>query len=368
MLQNRGASGYGGRDSAGSRPTRPDEPPDGAPAPALAVRAHAEAVAIGAGGRFEGLEARHHQRMGRAVTIVSAGPSGRDRRSSGTWCCSVTSVPAYLVLPRQAAKQRRRRVIPLNIDLPPSPCHRFRRLRRCAAAAPQEPALAFGPGVLMRRRPAPIELLLAALCDPASRNCTMLGCVGYALVWTLYPVVAKRTRTSTIIQRKSWCSRASWRSASGKHPPLAACGWWRAWLALFPVTDWAYHLLVGRERGSIVVDRLAAVGALPRRRETGGRAGFRHARGAPVLQFPCLEIQPEHGADAAVGGDDVVAFPAFARPDAPLRPCGTRRARSRWASMPPKYRPRRLPAGRARHRRACRPAGARPIFRLPRLG
>src|SRR5438034_584852 len=55
-----------------------------------------------------------------------------------------------------------------------------------------------------------------------------------------------------------------------------------------------------------VVDRLDPVGAVARGRETGGRARAAHA--GAVLQFPCAEIQREHGADPAVGGNDAVVF------------------------------------------------------------
>ena len=55
----------------------------------LAVPAQPEAVAVGAGGRFERVQALHHQRMGgRGHVLFERDRSPRDRRSSGTWAGS----------------------------------------------------------------------------------------------------------------------------------------------------------------------------------------------------------------------------------------------------------------------------------------
>src|SRR5262249_8346507 len=73
------------------------------------------------------------------------------------------------------------------------------------------------------------------------------------------------------------------------------------------------------------VDRLAALSPLSRWRETRRRARFAYA--GAVLQFPRLEIQPEHGADAAVGGHDAMV-PALVR-DPARAGCGARWRRCR---------------------------------------
>ena len=107
-----------------------------------------------------------------------------------------------------------------------------------------------------------------------------------------------------------------------KHPPLAHGGGARLVhrlpdrrLGLLPAGD-------GQCRPR-AVDRLAARRRVSRRREARRRARAAHA--GAVLQLPRAQVQREHGADAAVGGDHAVV-PALVRDAAPARR-GARRAR-----------------------------------------
>ena len=56
------------------------------------------------------------------------------------------------------------------------------------------------------------------------------------------------------------------------------------------------------DAGAGAVDRLAAFGRLSRWRQARRRRGAAHA--GAVLQFPCAQIQRQHGAAAAMGGGD----------------------------------------------------------------
>ena len=84
-----------------------------------------------------------------------------------------------------------------------------------------------------------------------------------------------------------------------KHPPFAA---WlvRAWFTVFPLADWSYYLFAMVLATLRAVGRVARVGALSRRREARRRPRAADLRS--VLQFPCAEVQRQHGADPALGG------------------------------------------------------------------
>ncbi len=88
-----------------------------------------------------------------------------------------------------------------------------------------------------------------------------------------------------------------------KHPPLAA---WlvAAWFTVFPLAEWSYYLLAMLMPALAlwIVWRLSADYLDAEKRVVGlGAADVR-----AVLQFPCAQIQREHGAAAAVGGDHVL--------------------------------------------------------------
>ena len=90
---------------------------------------------------------------------------------------------------------------------------------------------------------APIGRLTAALCDPQRRErAVVIVLIGYALVWTLYGVLAKGSQDVhfDMAELTAWSQHPSWGYL--KHPPLAA---WvvRGWFTLFPQTDWAFYLL-----------------------------------------------------------------------------------------------------------------------------
>ena len=73
----------------------------------------------------------------------------------------------------------------------------------------------------------------------------MLGlAIGYALVWTLYAIIAKSTQdlhtdTAEIVV---WTRELA--LGYPKHPPFTV---WlvKGWFTIFPLTDWAYYLLAG---------------------------------------------------------------------------------------------------------------------------
>ena len=88
----------------------------------------------------------------------------------------------------------------------------------------------------------PAERLVDALTDPARRARTMLLVLAaYALVWTLYAVIAKASQDmqTDAAELLAWSRHLELGYA--KHPPLAA---WlvRAWFAIFPIRDWSYYL------------------------------------------------------------------------------------------------------------------------------
>jgi 4-amino-4-deoxy-L-arabinose transferase-like glycosyltransferase len=89
----------------------------------------------------------------------------------------------------------------------------------------------------------PIEILVDRLLDPARRERTALALLlAYTAVWTLYGVLSKTTQDIHVDMSEllAWAREPAF--GYPKHPPLAA---WlvRAWFSVFPVGDWAYHLL-----------------------------------------------------------------------------------------------------------------------------
>lgn len=95
---------------------------------------------------------------------------------------------------------------------------------------------------LIRSAGDPFERLLDALVDPARRERTMaLALAGYAVVWTLYGVIAKGSQDLhfDMGEEVAWSHEVI--LGTPKHPPLAA---WlvRAWFEVMPVTVWSYYL------------------------------------------------------------------------------------------------------------------------------
>jgi 4-amino-4-deoxy-L-arabinose transferase-like glycosyltransferase len=88
-----------------------------------------------------------------------------------------------------------------------------------------------------------IGRLLDALTDPARRERTaVLTLLAYAVVWTLYGVIAKSSQGlhTDMAEQIAWSRDLS--LGYLKHPPLAA---WivRAWFSVFPVTESSFYLL-----------------------------------------------------------------------------------------------------------------------------
>jgi 4-amino-4-deoxy-L-arabinose transferase-like glycosyltransferase len=82
-----------------------------------------------------------------------------------------------------------------------------------------------------------------ALCDPARQHRAVIGFIlAYAAIWTLYAVIAKSTQGINV----DMAEMVVWSRVPAlgypRHPPLLA---WlvTAWFAIFPLADWAYHLL-----------------------------------------------------------------------------------------------------------------------------
>ncbi len=85
--------------------------------------------------------------------------------------------------------------------------------------------------------------LRAALTDPARRERAMaMTLLGYALLWTLYGVIAKSGQDvhPDMAELVTWAREPA--LGYFKHPPLAA---WLAgaWFAVFPIADWSFYLL-----------------------------------------------------------------------------------------------------------------------------
>src|SRR5262249_33165365 len=148
------------------------------------VPAHAEAVAVGGGGRFQRPLTLHHQRVGGGGDVLFQ----RNRFAAiGNPAAHRTFSPApsdarHLSLRADAAKQWRR--ARLDMDLPGTPCH---RLPAENGAKPASGMLAMSAMTQSARRGlARIERLFDALADPARRERTAVAVIlGYVALWTL---------------------------------------------------------------------------------------------------------------------------------------------------------------------------------------
>jgi 4-amino-4-deoxy-L-arabinose transferase-like glycosyltransferase len=85
--------------------------------------------------------------------------------------------------------------------------------------------------------------LIGALCDPARRMRTMFWlALAYAACWALYATIAKSSQgiNADMAEMVVWGRNPDW--GYPKHPPLL--GWvLGAWFAVFPLADWAFHVL-----------------------------------------------------------------------------------------------------------------------------
>jgi hypothetical protein len=89
----------------------------------------------------------------------------------------------------------------------------------------------------------PFGRLVDALLDPARRERTMGALlVGYALVWSLYGVLAKGSQDVHVDMGEMFAWSREPALGTPKHPPLAA---WVVglWFSVMPRTDWTYYLL-----------------------------------------------------------------------------------------------------------------------------
>jgi 4-amino-4-deoxy-L-arabinose transferase-like glycosyltransferase len=85
--------------------------------------------------------------------------------------------------------------------------------------------------------------LLAALVDPARRECAVVGVLfTYVAVWTAYALLAKASQDMhyDLGELVGWAREPALGYA--KHPPLAAFVV-KAWIAVFPLADWSLYLL-----------------------------------------------------------------------------------------------------------------------------
>src|ERR1043166_2648145 len=94
------------------------------------------------------------------------------------------------------------------------------------------------------RRPlgAPAERLFDALSDPLRRTRTAACLIaGFVILWTLYGILANLAEdvNADVAEGLMWSRDATLRH----HPPMQA--WvFKAWYAVFPITDWSSYLLV----------------------------------------------------------------------------------------------------------------------------
>ena len=90
---------------------------------------------------------------------------------------------------------------------------------------------------------APFERLADALVDPNRRERTMPALlVGYALVWSLYGVLAKGSQDLHVDMGEMFAWSREPSLGTPKHPPLGAWVVW-LWFSIMPRTDWTYYLL-----------------------------------------------------------------------------------------------------------------------------
>jgi 4-amino-4-deoxy-L-arabinose transferase-like glycosyltransferase len=96
---------------------------------------------------------------------------------------------------------------------------------------------------VLQRVPSLVTRLVAALCDPQRRGqAAMLVALGYAVVWTLYAVIAKSSQdlNGDMAEMVIWSRQPAF--GYPRHPPFLA---WlvAAWFRIFPSDDWAFLLL-----------------------------------------------------------------------------------------------------------------------------
>ena len=111
------------------------------------------------------------------------------------------------------------------------------------------------------------EQFTAALADPVRGERTVvIVLVCYVALWTVYAVIAKGSQDIHYDMAEQFGLSHELAFGHAKHPPLAAAVV-AAWFTIFPAADWAYYLLAVSDRGAGLVDRLAAVRPLSRRRK-----------------------------------------------------------------------------------------------------
>ena len=87
------------------------------------------------------------------------------------------------------------------------------------------------------------ERLLDALNDPARRECNAaVVLIAYVALWTLYAAIAKGSQDIHADMSEQFVLARELAFGYPKHPPLTMLVV-RAWFIVFPVADWAYHLL-----------------------------------------------------------------------------------------------------------------------------
>jgi hypothetical protein len=116
-----------------------------------------------------------------------------------------------------------------------------------------------------------VDRLIDALVDPARRETTaLILLVAYAVIWTLYGVVAKAGQDVQFdaAELVAWSHHPA--LGYSKHPPFAA---WLlyAWFSVFPIRDWAYYLfaMIYVTFGLWVTWRLLALYLDPAKRVVG---------------------------------------------------------------------------------------------------
>ena len=155
-----------------------------------------------------------------------------------------------------------------------------------------------------------LDRLIAALTDPARRERAVVPVLaGYCALWALYGAIAKGSQDihfdmgeMVAWSRETFVGHAETSAVRRLAGERLVRRLSARRLGLLSVRDGA------GDAGA--VDRLDGRRPLPRRREAGGGPGAAHP--GAVLQFPCAEVQRQHGDDPAVGGDHG-AVPALLR-------------------------------------------------------
>lgn len=111
-------------------------------------------------------------------------------------------------------------------------------------AAMTTPAAPISSSSALRRTPFALgERLAAALCNPHTRERHAVLVLGaYTALWTLYAVIAKGSQDLHFDMGEALAWSRELAVGNPKHPPFSAV-LVKAWFAVFPRADWAYHLL-----------------------------------------------------------------------------------------------------------------------------